>query len=83
MKTRRVKNVPAIVNCEMEEIQKEERESSSKFEENKKKKTNNCVDTEGEQDSESTGTSATNIISVRNTRLFLTALTPLTEPRTF
>jgi len=56
-KATRVKKVPVIVSCDGEEEQEEEWESSSEFEGDKEEGTNNFVDTEGEQDSESTGSS--------------------------
>jgi hypothetical protein len=54
-KVTRVKIVPVIVSCDGEEEKEEEWESSSEFEGDKEEGTNNFVDTEGEQDSESTG----------------------------
>jgi hypothetical protein len=54
-KVTRVKKVPVIVSCDGEEEKEEEWKSSSEFEGDKKEGTNNFVDTEGEQDSESTG----------------------------
>jgi hypothetical protein len=54
-KVTRVKKVPVIVSWDGEEEKEEEWESSSEFEGDKKEGTNNFVDTEGKQDSESTG----------------------------